>query len=236
LLPVAGRPILLRAVDALEAAGISRLTVVVGYQAWRIRDALGERVGTVAIDYAHNDDFASTEHGFSLYCARHAWARSRLPVLFMDADNVFVPALLARLLAAPQPDCVLVDPGLDSSGQDEELVLGNAGRVSGFVRGRARDFPHCVGAFVGMNRFGAAYMDRLFAFMQELFEREGRGFKYERVFHRMLAEQGAAPAYLDSGDLGWVNVNHPRDVARAESLLAGTTPSSGASASMSSTA
>lgn len=236
LLPVAGRPILRRALDALEAAGIARVTVIVGYQAPRIRDALGERIGGLVIDYAHNPDFASSEHGFSAFCARDAWERSRLPVLFMDADNVFAPELLARLLAAPQPDCVLVDPGMDSAEHEEELVLGDAGRVSGFVRGHARDFAHCVGGFVGMNRFSAAYMHRLFAFMETLFEREGRGFKYERVFHRMISEHGAAPAYLDTAALGWVNVNHAHDVTRAESLLAGAAASSGASASVSSTA
>jgi choline kinase len=220
LLPVAGRPILCHALDALIAGGVSRLTLVLGFQSQRLRDTLGERIGTLAIDYAYNADYASTEHGFSLYCARSAWERSGLPVLFMDADNVFEPALLARLLAAPQPDRVLVDPGMDSTVHDEELVLGQAGRVTGFVRGRARDFADCVGGFVGMNRFSPAYMRRLFAFMETLFAREGRGFKYERVFHRMLIEQDIAPAYLDTGTLGWVNVNHPHDVARAEALLA----------------
>jgi hypothetical protein len=36
----------------------------------------------------------------------------------------------------------------------------------------------------------------------------------------MIVEQDIAPAYLDTGTLGWVNVNHPHDVVRAEALLA----------------
>jgi len=220
LLPVAGRPILCHAIDALGAAGITRLTLVVGYRWQRFRDLLGGRVGALAIDYARNADYASTEHGFSLYCARASWERHRLPALLLDADDVFDPALLARLLAAPQPDCVLVDPAVDRAARDEELVLGRAGRVTGFVRGRGRDFADCAGELVGMSRFSPAYMRRLFAFMETLFAREGRGFKYERVFHRMIEAQGEAPAYLDTGGLGWVNVNHPQDLARAEALLA----------------
>ena len=56
--------------------------------------------------------------------------------------------------------------------------------------------------------------------MESLFAREGRGFKYERVFHRLAIDQGLAPAYLDTGGLAWVNVNHPVDLERAERELA----------------
>ncbi len=219
LLQVAGRSILARAVAALADHGVSRLTVVLGYRAERVREALGTRCGSLRIDYACNADYASTEHGYSLYRARESWLHGCAPVLFMDADNVFEPALLARLLASTQPDCVLVDPDLDSAERDEELVLGRDGRVTGFVRGRAADFADCAGGFVGMNRFSPGYMRALFDYMGELFAREGRGFKYERVFHRMIHERGLAPAYLDTGGLGWVNVNHPRDVERATRVL-----------------
>lgn len=245
LLEVAGRPILERAVAALAARGIARLTMVVGFEPERIRTALAPFETMLAIDYAHNPDFATTEHGYSLYCARTSWETTRLPVLMTDADNVFEPALLDRLLAAPAADCVLVDPGLDTTRHDEELVLGSAGRVSGFVRGRAASFAQCVGGFVGMNRFGPRYMASLFGFMETLFRDEGRGFKYERVFDRLLRDTGIGPAYLDTAGLGWVNVNHARDLARAEALLRAGDPvqasardaaSSGASARGSSTA
>lgn len=221
LLEVAGRPILERGVARLAACGVSRLTVIVGFRPEQIREFLKGFESTLDITYAQNRDFATTEHGYSLYCARESWAQSRLPVLMMDADNVFDPALLDRLLASPAPDCVLVDPDLDTSAQDEELVLGHDGRVSGFVRGRVDRFDDCVGAFVGMNRFSAAYMDSLFSYMETLFAREGRGFKYERVFDQLLRDTGVGPAYLDTAGLGWVNVNHPQDLERAEALLHG---------------
>jgi hypothetical protein len=112
----------------------------------------------------------------------------------------------------------LVDAALDSRDRDEELVLGRDTQITGFVRGRSVNFADCVGGFVGMNRFSADYMQHLFSFMQRLFETHGRGFKYERVFHRLLAEGAPVPSYLDSAGIGWVNVNHPADVARARML------------------
>lgn len=219
LLEVAGRPILERAVSALSSRGVTRLTVVVGFEPERIRAFLAGFESRLDIRYACNRDFATTEHGFSLYCARQSWSTSRLPVVMMDADNVFDPSLLDRLLSAGEPDCVLVDPDLSTAHQDEELVLGRAGRVTGFVRGRAADFDDCVGGFVGMNRFSPGYMDRLFHYMETLFRDEGRSFKYERVFHRLLQDTGVGPAYRDTAGLAWVNVNRPRDLERAEAMV-----------------
>lgn len=219
LLPVAGTPILARAISLLAARGITRLTVVLGYRGERIRQCLARSVQGMDVDYVWNTDFASSEHGYSLYRARRSWERDRLSVLFMDADNVYEPALLDRLLASKIADCVMVDAGLDSHEREEELVLGHEGRVTGFVRGHGADFAECVGGFVGMNRFTAEYMQHLFTFMEQLFAAHGRGFKYERVFHRLLTQPAPVPGYLDSAGIGWVNVNHPQDVARAEALV-----------------
>jgi NDP-sugar pyrophosphorylase family protein len=63
-------------------------------------------------------------------------------------------------------------------------------------------------------------MSELFELMHGLFASEGRMFKYERVFHRLIEERGLAPEYLDTAGLGWVNVNHPEDVDRARRLVA----------------
>jgi len=219
LLPVAGTPILQRAISLLAARGITRLTIVLGYRGERIRRCLAPSVRGMDVDYVWNTDFASSEHGYSVYLARRSWERDRLAVLLVDADNIYEPALLDRLLASKAADCVMVDARLDSRGRDEELVLGHEGRVTGFVRGRGVDFAECVGSFVGMNRFSAGYMQHLFTFMEQLFAVHGRGFKYERVFHRLLTQSAPVPDYLDSAGIGWVNVNHPEDVARAEALL-----------------
>jgi choline kinase len=220
LLRIDGESLLARALDGLRTAGIERATVIVGYGAETVHDALAGLSASMELDFAHNPDYATTEHGYSLFCAREAWRRQARPVLLLDADNVVDPALLARLLRQPAPDCVLVDPSLDCGTRDEELVLGRARQVTGFVRGRTGDFADYVGAFVGMNLFSAHYMSELFELMHGLFASEGRMFKYERVFHRLIEEHGLAPEYLDTAGLGWVNVNHPEDVDRARRLVA----------------
>ena len=223
LMEIDGRPLLLHTAQLLAARNVQRLTLIVGYQHERFKEILGTRLDGMSIDYALNSHYHSTEHGYSVYCARESWREHKMPVLFMDADNVFAAALLDRLIDAPSADCVLVDPALNSEAHDEELVIGTGGFVSSFVRGRCAALQNCVGGFVGMNRFSAHYMHELFDFMDTLFAAsstsDNLGLKYERVFDRLARERGVTAQYLDTAGLDWVNVNRPEDIARAAAVV-----------------
>ena len=224
LLPVAGRPLLLYTLDALAARHAACATLIVGHGRDEIANAIGTIHRGMPIAYVENADFAVTEHGWSLFLSEPSWQHEQRPVLLMDADNVFDPQLLDVLLTSPAENTVLIDPHLDSSHRDEELVLGSDGRVSGFVRGRASDQRQYVGGFVGMNRFSAEFMRTLFGFMRGLFARGHRDLKYERVFHRLLSETSVRLDYLSIESLSWINVNHPHEVAIGERIVAALTP------------
>jgi choline kinase len=216
---VAGSPLLLHALAAMSTRGVERVTLIVGHGQAQIRSSVGTEFAGMPVDYVVNADFATTEHGYSLYLAAAAWRAHPAHVLFMDADNAFDPRLLDRLLASERIDTLLVDPALDSSAREEELVLGRDGRVSGLVRGHAAAHADCVGGFVGMNRFGADFTARLFAFLDDFFARHDRRYKYERLFDRLLRSEDVVLHYLDTGALAWVNVNHVEDVATAARIL-----------------
>ena len=79
LLDVGGRALIAHSLDALAARGVTRLTMVVGYLRHRIVETLGERHGPIRIEYAVSEDYATTEHGWSLYQTRESWERHRQP-------------------------------------------------------------------------------------------------------------------------------------------------------------
>ncbi len=85
LLPVGGRPILARMLDALAWAGVRRAALVVGHCADQVRALAGERVGRMAIDYVVNPEYTRGSV-LSLYAARQYL---REPALVMDADVLF---------------------------------------------------------------------------------------------------------------------------------------------------
>jgi len=67
LLPVAGKPFLRHLVDALRDGGVKDLTILIGWQAKRVREAFrhGEDVG-VRIEYAEQAERLGTAHAIGL--------------------------------------------------------------------------------------------------------------------------------------------------------------------------
>jgi len=215
LLAVEGRSIIEHSLDILDARGFRHVTVVVGYKRELLIAAVGSRYRRLNIDYVVSEDYAVTEHGWSLYLTRERWRRTRRPVLFMDADNLYDPAMLDALLDSPRQDLMLVDDTYASDERKEELVSGRRGLVTGLVRGRCAEVPDLVGAFVGINRFSAPFMEHLYAFMDEFFIAHGRRWKYERLFDALIRNRGARVHYLPTGGLAWININHEEEYAAA---------------------
>ena len=218
LLQVENKPILGHSLDFLSRRGFRRLTLVVGYRKDRIETAFGARYGNIDIKYAENPLFAESEHGWSLYCARGSWSRNPGPVVFMDADNLYDPAMIDRMMTSTPENVMLVDENLSTEDREEELVLGADGVVTALRRGQVADFPNVAGGFVGINRFSREFMQALFAYMDDFFARRGKMHKYERVFDAFIGETGARVDYLPVGDLNWINVNHEADYELAKRL------------------
>jgi choline kinase len=93
--PLLGKPLLLRTLDSVVEAGITRAIVVVGYQADRVR-ALVELGAPrdLQISFAYNPEWR-LENGVSVLAAR-SLAGSRFALLM--GDHVFEPQVLRRLL------------------------------------------------------------------------------------------------------------------------------------------
>lgn len=226
LLRVGARAIIEYSLEALAARGVERLTLVVGYRKEALMDRLGVRYGPIGIDYVDSPDHARTEHGWSLYLTRAAWEAGGGPVLFMDADNLYDPAILDVVAAHGGPDVAAVDSAFDGGAREEELVTGRGGRVSRLLRGRTGEHPGCAG-FVGINRLSGEFMRALYEYMEGFFAAHGRSHKYERVIDRFLRDTGTVLHYVDCAPREWVNVNHESDLAKARRvarLMAGSPP------------
>lgn len=94
--PFLGQPLLLRTLDTARDAGIDAITVVLGYQAERVRALVeGALPSHVKISFALNSNWR-LENGVSVLAARRFIAADRFAVLM--GDHVFEPAVLRRLL------------------------------------------------------------------------------------------------------------------------------------------
>lgn len=96
LLPVCGRPMIHYVLDALEAAGVRRHLVVVGYQADQVRSELKERSG---VDFVEQTEQLGTGHAVQMCRSKLAAHDGTVVVLAGDSPLV-QPASLQRLRQA----------------------------------------------------------------------------------------------------------------------------------------
>jgi choline kinase len=128
LIPIGGRPMLARSVEALLARGVARVVLVAGHRADLLRDFAA---ALQAVDVVENADYATTGSMASLATAL---ATIDEDVLVVEGDIVYDPAALDAALGHGAPN-VLVTSGPTGAG-DEVWVEAPAGRVVGVSKHR----------------------------------------------------------------------------------------------------
>lgn len=163
LVPINGRPILAYQLDAYRAAGVREFTIVRGYLAQRLTDALDAEAP--GIRFVDNHDYQRNNILLSLLCAADAMDGG---FLFSYADIVFRPEVVAQVAAAPGPLALVVDPfwARAYEGRSEhpvseaELAAVSDGRVTA-VGKRVVPAAEARGEFIGLMRVDAEGADLL---------------------------------------------------------------------------
>ena len=210
LQPLLGRPILLRTLEAAHEAGIRSATVVLGYQAERVR-ALAEAGAPRGMDvsFALNPEWR-LENGVSAYAAKVSAGGDRFALLM--GDHVFEPPVLQKMLRLE------VEP-------DESLLAIDARPIAPEVADEATKVRRVGSRIVAIGKDLAEYdaLDTgVFVFSPVLFD----ALEYARAQGdttlsggvRRLAALGLMRA-VEIGDATWCDIDTLSDLAAAESAL-----------------
>ncbi len=129
LISIDERTLLERHLVNMHEAGITALTLVVGFEKERIAAALARLSPAFPVELVENPRFV---HG-SIVSLQVAAERLLEGAIWMDADVLYPPALLAKLVASLHENGVLLDGRSEENG--EEMMVGVlAGRVVKIAR------------------------------------------------------------------------------------------------------
>jgi choline kinase len=209
LLPVGGRPILARMLDALSWAGVRRSVLVVGHCADQVRALAGERAGRMGIDYVVNPDYTRGSV-LSLYAARKYL---REPALVMDADVLFPREFLRRLLAVPAPSALLIDRGFADTGEEVKLYT-RGDRVIALGKKVVPEAWDTVGEGVGFFKCGAEAGPAFVRFLERAIEDSQGLCEYEDALHMLVSSHHVG--WADVTGLPWTEIDFAEDLRRAE--------------------
>lgn len=211
LLEFGGRTLLERHLAALRACGVEDVGITVGHgrefvEAEVARLGWGGRIG-----FVHNPRYR--EGSMVSLWAQSGRLREGRPLLLMDGDVLYDRRMIARLLAAPGENVLLVDREIEP-GEEPVKVCFRGDRIVDFRKrpGHAHDWH---GESVGFFRFSAAMAAALAGRCAAYVEGGRTDVEYEEAIRDLILAAPERFAACDVTDLPWIEIDFEADVARA---------------------
>jgi choline kinase len=217
LMAFGGRSLLARHLSLLSGLGVHHADLVVGYGA----DSIIHHVSTLAerpdVAFHFNPRY---EQGsvLSLWAAEDT-LRSGRTVLVMDADVLYHPGILERIVRTSVENCFLLDRAF-LPGEEPVKIAVRDGRMVEFRKQLAPDLAFdTIGESVGFFRFSAAAADAICSECAR-FDAEGLAdAPHEEALRNALLADPDTFGFEDVSGMPWIEIDFPEDVTRARNEI-----------------
>jgi choline kinase len=216
LLQLGGKSLLRRHLEALRAAGVDKLTLILGYRADDIHAELGTIGADGWVETIFNPRYREGSV-VSLWTGRKV-LRDRDDILFMDADVLYHPDVLRRLTCSPLRNCLLIDRDLEPGEEPVKICL-REDRIVEFGKIVEGAFD-VIGEWPGFLRLEPALAAEL-ATATERFVAAGRHEEpYEPAVREILLT-GSPNRFgvEDVTGLPWIEIDTPEDLRQAREKI-----------------
>ena len=198
----------------LAAAGLTDVTIVVGYRAQAVeeRQAAFESKYGVKISLVHNDKAEEWNNAYSLWLARDHFAQGALMV---NGDTVHPISVEETLLAQRGPSILLAIDNVKKLADEEmKTIFNDEGQLTKITK--LMDPADAFGEYIGANIIEASAAEALADALKTTFERDPNLY-YEDGFQEYANRGGEVRAAV-IGDVDWVEVDNHDDLAKARGI------------------
>lgn len=212
LLEFGGKSLIARHLAALKSVGVENLTLVVGYHSDELRAAIRALDPDGFVSFVENPDYREGS-SVSLWCARDV-LRGGADVIFMDADVLYHPDVLGRLVRAKIAECLLYDRDIEPGDEPVKICLKD-GVAAEFGKTVSSTFDG-FGEWVGFLKLSPAMAARLADVLDRFMTSGGRNRPMEDAVRELvLTLPRGSFGICDVSDLPWIEIDFPEDVAKA---------------------
>ena len=216
LLRFKGKSLLARHVEILLGLGISELTLVVGHR----KDDLLAEAEAVAPDGFVRPIF-NPRYRESPILSLHAAADVMFAgddVLFMDADVLYHPEVLGRLIRSPLPNCFTFDRDFEPGDEPVKLCVRN-GELIDFGKQVTDDYDQ-IGEWPGFLRMSGEIAAKVAAAAKTHIDEDNLTATYETAMRDVLVSEPAGTfGFEDITGIPWTEIDFLEDVIRAEEVI-----------------
>lgn len=222
LVPVGGKPLLVRSLELLDARGVHDVLLVVGHMKDKVYQAVGHQFGRMRVSYVENDLYDKTNNVYSLWLARD---RLLDDVLLLECDLCYDASVLDALLAQ-RTGCNVLLSKYDPSCMDGTVVrVAQDGTIEELIikKRQQKDFAYGdMYKTVNMYYFRRDFLDEYLLPYLDLYVRvHGRQSYYELVLGLLiyLGEPRCQAVIVEGGT--WCEIDNAEDLRRAEDRFRG---------------
>jgi len=198
----------------LAAAGLTDVTVVVGYRAGAVeerKDAFEEKYG-VKITLVHNDKAEEWNNAYSLWLARDRFAEG---ALLVNGDTVHPVSVEHTLLNSRGPGILLAVDNVKKLAEEEmKTVFSADGRLTKITK--LMDPAEAFGEYIGATVIEATAAADLADALRTTWERDPNLY-YEDGYQE-YANRGGEIRAATIGDIPWVEVDNHDDLTKAREI------------------
>ena len=209
LVPVNGKPILIKQIENLYDADITDITVVSGYRGNMLEAAVHDHFRDVNI--IKSEDFDSTNNMYSAYLAREAVAGDDF--IMMNADVFMDASVIQALVDFDHPNAIVTDIGFYLA--ESMKVVEQNGRLTRI----SKDIPadEALGASIDVYKFSAEAGEAFFKKCGEYIQEKGELKLWSEVALDAILPEVEFQACPLTGR--WYEIDDHEDLAAAERIF-----------------
>jgi len=205
--------------DALLAAGVGRIVLVVGHGSEELKSLLGSRYRTISIEYILNPIYAKSNNIYSLFLAREAMERD--DSILLESDIIFEQAVLDDCLKHPSPNVAVVAK-FQSWMDGTVTMLDEENFISCFLSKKEIDWTDLDQYYKTVNIYKLSRefsAKTFFPFLDVYISTKGLNEYYEEVLKVLTFIDKGTMKALDISDKLWYEIDDLQDLDIAAALF-----------------
>jgi choline kinase len=211
LLKIGGKTILERTLDNLLAYNLDDIIIVTGYLEEQIKSFVKRYYPKLNVTYIFNERYDITNNIYSLWMTKDKVMNNEM--LLLDSDILFDKRILGLLLHSGYSNCLALRS--DHMLNDEEIKVRLNSDKSIAEISKTVDLKGAVGESIGVEKFSAEFMDKLFEILDRKVLRENKvKIFYEAAFQDAI-DDGNKIYAVDIGSLKCIELDFAQDIDRA---------------------
>ena len=218
MVKVAGKTLIERALDSLLGK-VSKVVLVVGYRAEKLKKFLGNSYRGLRLTYIDNPRYETTNNIYSLWLASEEMKKD--DTILLESDVIFEEEVINRLVKS-NGDAVAVVHKFEDWMDGTVVILDEYGNISSFLDKSALSWEDSTNYYKTVNiyKFSKEFFSKYyFPFLRAYVESNGYSSYYEVVLSLIVGLKNINIKPLIIDGLKWYEIDTPEDLWAANVIF-----------------